>query len=965
MSVTLARGVATEALDSMSMCKTWVQLSCYSDYFGIERDFRMQQQLLEGITFPYDDATRRKLLILYKQKESLLDTEIVQEHLLSQPLLGIVLLLFAVLSLTTFLFAIIFIACRALGNCGAKRYQPHPTNGRRYVFYLALIILSWIGLAGATIHFISAGAELWNLPISGEDDADRSSLLRLQYQRHVVSQRDTEGKTVRQLFEDSDYAGDFEQLDTTTASGPSFITEPQPNTFSSKHGEFKNVKRVRHYHGRRFRMNATRPEIPRTSRFFRIEPKTRVYAAEVVVRHNSNRIPPAAPMRDVETNSLTAPPIPPLHSGSVPRQRQKLTFEKHGKGTIKAIRQPFVSDMWMNVGKQAFYKQNSTSRASGPLPSASVVVDNSVTRPDPPAIILPPEPLDVVEPEAVHSNTVANDGETALVDTLSSLVRTTTTLSSPSSQATTEDELDSASTTTATLMSSTSDDVTTESAEAESGTTTSPDEPENGEDSSETSQESTTEASIEASQDSSSETTTEALSSGEAEAVASGDESSSSIVSSGQFSTSSAPTSSEWTTEAEPSSDATSWPSTEAMPTTTTSTTTTTTTTTTATTPEATTTTTEPTTSTSTTTTTTTTTTEPTTTSTTTSTATTTTETLTTKIEDISTTEPTTVSTVSTTTTAVSKALLRKWQDYASEKDRLQSSSIFHITQLNSTASIRKHRKRLGNSRKARFESSHNTFPTETLLESSSEHNTTSAVDSRSTHEGHSSWAARIFVLFIGIIMVLLAIPTPLLITAGTVCYMRSYHPMDRTMFSEKIGQICVVLATVLLFFSPCIYLYLDVLLAYIHIYFAMCPAVELLEQFKSLSLEEFAILDGAMSSGNAAEHCQRNLETIQRIWVACFAFVLFSMPTVFALFKLSKYYLRMKTEYYWNVGDGYGVIRPKVATTKDAIYGNIYGTLQKKRPASKPPPRPVDRAPSEATAYGVYIDQPIYGAYQ
>ncbi|KIH67058.1 hypothetical protein ANCDUO_02609 [Ancylostoma duodenale] len=146
----------------------------------------MHQQLLEGITFPYDDATRRKLLILYKQKESLLDSEIVQEHLLSQPLLGIVLLLFAVLSLTTFLFAIIFIACRALGNCGAKRYQPHPTNGRRYVFYLALIILSWVGLAGATIHFITAGAELWNLPIDSEDDAEHNSLVRLKYQRHAI-----------------------------------------------------------------------------------------------------------------------------------------------------------------------------------------------------------------------------------------------------------------------------------------------------------------------------------------------------------------------------------------------------------------------------------------------------------------------------------------------------------------------------------------------------------------------------------------------------------------------------------------------------------------------------------------------------------------------------------------------------------------------------------------------------------
>lgn len=51
-----------------------------------------------------------------------------------------------------------------------------------------------------------------------------------------VSQRDTEGKTVLQLFEDSDYAGDFEQLDSTTVAAPSFVTEPAFNSFASKHG---------------------------------------------------------------------------------------------------------------------------------------------------------------------------------------------------------------------------------------------------------------------------------------------------------------------------------------------------------------------------------------------------------------------------------------------------------------------------------------------------------------------------------------------------------------------------------------------------------------------------------------------------------------------------------------------------------------------------------------------------------
>ncbi|KAK6047921.1 hypothetical protein COOONC_14574 [Cooperia oncophora] len=80
-------------------------------------------QLLDGITFPYDDATRRHLLTVYRQKQSFLDGEIVQEHLLSQPLLCAVLIVFAIISLGTFLFSVIFVACRALGNCGAKRYQ--------------------------------------------------------------------------------------------------------------------------------------------------------------------------------------------------------------------------------------------------------------------------------------------------------------------------------------------------------------------------------------------------------------------------------------------------------------------------------------------------------------------------------------------------------------------------------------------------------------------------------------------------------------------------------------------------------------------------------------------------------------------------------------------------------------------------------------------------------------------------
>ncbi|KAK6736741.1 hypothetical protein RB195_019440 [Necator americanus] len=314
---------------------------------------------------------------------------------------------------------------------------------------------------------------------------------------------------------------------------------------------------------------------------------------------------------------------------------------------------------------------------------------------------------------------------------------------------------------------------------------------------------------------------------------------------------------------------------------------------------------------------------------------------------------------------AVPELMATKWGNRDSEQEQLLSSSTSRPAQVDSTTSLRQEKKRLVNYRKARFESE-SMFPVETVLEQRRHQNSTSTVEFRSTYNGYSSWIARFFVLFIGVVMVLLVIPMPVLLTAGTVCYMRSYHPMDRTVFSERIGQVCVVLATILLFLGPCLHLYLGVLLTYMHIYFTMCPAIELLLQFKTLPTDDFAILNGALSNGNNTETCKRNLETIQGIWIGCFAFALFSIPAVFALFKISKYYLRMKTEYYWNVGDGYGVIRPKVATTTDAIYGNIYGTLQKKRPTAKPPPRPVERQlASEPVAYGVYVEQPIYGAFQ
>ncbi|VDO19153.1 unnamed protein product [Heligmosomoides polygyrus] len=167
----------------------------------------------------------------------MLDSEIVQEHLLNQPLLCVVLLAFVALSLGTFLFSIIFTACRALGNCGAKRYQAHPTNGRRYSLYLPLLIISWVGLAGATIHLLTSGASYWQ---QGADDvqngADRAYPLR------AISKRQAQERNVFELFEDSDYDGDFEKVGDT--SSQAFVIA-QPKSLRNFSTDTKNTLKNR------------------------------------------------------------------------------------------------------------------------------------------------------------------------------------------------------------------------------------------------------------------------------------------------------------------------------------------------------------------------------------------------------------------------------------------------------------------------------------------------------------------------------------------------------------------------------------------------------------------------------------------------------------------------------------------------------------------------------------------------
>ncbi|ETN74803.1 hypothetical protein NECAME_03936 [Necator americanus] len=237
---------------------------------------------------------------------------------------------------------------------------------------------------------MTAGIALWDQNTDIETEPQHSSPLGLQPRRYVRSQRSREEKTVGQLFEDSDYAGDFEQLDFTTIAEPSFVTKMPLRTTtahvlkqSKKQGNFKHVKRVRHFYGRRLRTNSTTPSnASPTSFLYEIGPK------------------PA--MRDVEVNSLTSPPpsSPPIFHNS-PARKLNATFATRG--------------------------------TAGSSSSAALVVDNSVTRTDLIGIQQPGLP-NLTDFESGHENTVA-DEDAASVETSPTSTAMTTTLAQTSSTA--------------------------------------------------------------------------------------------------------------------------------------------------------------------------------------------------------------------------------------------------------------------------------------------------------------------------------------------------------------------------------------------------------------------------------------------------------------------------------------------------------------------------------------------------
>uniref|UniRef100_A0A0N5AEM7 G_PROTEIN_RECEP_F1_2 domain-containing protein n=1 Tax=Syphacia muris TaxID=451379 RepID=A0A0N5AEM7_9BILA len=112
-----------------------------------------------------------------------------------------------------------------------------------------------------------------------------------------------------------------------------------------------------------------------------------------------------------------------------------------------------------------------------------------------------------------------------------------------------------------------------------------------------------------------------------------------------------------------------------------------------------------------------------------------------------------------------------------------------------------------------------------------------------------------------------------------TLCYCKSYHPIDRSVLSNRMGVLMIHLSMFLLIFSPLLILFANFMLVYAQMYTDLCPQI------------------------------QSRVSYLNLVWICCLVIgIILSLCTVILL-KMSKYFLRMNTEYYWNSNENYSTL--------------------------------------------------------
>lgn len=180
-----------------------------------------------------------------------------------------------------------------------------------------------------------------------------------------------------------------------------------------------------------------------------------------------------------------------------------------------------------------------------------------------------------------------------------------------------------------------------------------------------------------------------------------------------------------------------------------------------------------------------------------------------------------------------------------------------------------------------------------------------------------------------------------LVVVTGTICYLRSYHPMDRSSTSNRMGVWTVRLAIFLLIAAPLLLLLADLSFAYAELHSQLCPTLQKNIQLKALEqkLDNFGgtiddaevtdALNDLRSHQRAMfneRECHHHSRGVHAIWISEMVLGIFGFMCSIVLLCLSKFFLRMKTEYYWNSSDNYSTlsdVRPdctKIVTVSSAF---------------------------------------------
>ncbi|MFH4979622.1 hypothetical protein AB6A40_006331 [Gnathostoma spinigerum] len=186
-------------------------------------------------------------------------------------------------------------------------------------------------------------------------------------------------------------------------------------------------------------------------------------------------------------------------------------------------------------------------------------------------------------------------------------------------------------------------------------------------------------------------------------------------------------------------------------------------------------------------------------------------------------------------------------------------------------------------------------------------------------------YAANLAILItVGILIITFLFVSLITVLTGTFCYAWNYHPLDRSELSHRIGVWTVRLFVALLFLAPLLVLLADVTFAYAQMHYQLCPktrrnmVIERVEVFlngihSSVERRRMANVIETNINGELQQliknECLRSARNINIVWMSELVMGIVAAPCSMILMCISKYFLRMKTEYYWDINDHYSTL--------------------------------------------------------